>query len=711
VSEGHLADLRASGLSDDTIAQAGLYTEDQGAAVRDLLGWTRPAAALGECLVFPYFGPDGEKTKYHRLKPANPRPGKDSKPIKYEAAKGGGNRAYFPPLPAALEAINDPPAPLVITEGEKKALCASQSGFATIGLPGIWSWSRPAERDENGRRVGRYELIDDLAALKWNGRRVSIVFDTDSKPTTTRNVAKAAEALRTALAERGAVVQIVRLPLAPGEDKVGLDDYLCSHTPDDFRKLLATADTASPVALATRCLSDVVPEPVVFVVPGFVPVGKVSLFAGRGGLGKSAVTLDLAANLSTGRPAFGLTYDAPPPANVLLCFGEDDAADVVVPRLLAAGADLARIHEVQGVRGADGKRLPFSLGDCDVLAAELRKRPDVRLVVIDPVGVFAGRTGIDTHKEAPVQALLANLRDVAIASRVAVVLVAHVNKSSEAKARDRVSGSAAFVNSARAAFLFTDDESDGDGRRMILPLKVNYTSEPAGLTYDMRPLNPEEEAAVKPALAHLDADAQQALLRQLFRVRWLGTTTERADDVLQRKREVVRDVDRAADWLRGHIAARPRPSDDCAAEGNKALNLSRPGKWWRDSVLKPLLGGKAQRAGFGREGVWYYTLPSHPWPFPGLAGGADEEEPPAILTGPFRTHEREPRPIESAPEPSTPSPDSMPSMDSMDSMGTTPQQETPPPIESIEGKESIESGPVEDGDPRILCPDHDAEVF
>jgi hypothetical protein len=713
LSPAHLADLHASGLSDATIRAAGLYTEADPSKVAQLLHWQGRAGVLGECLVFPFkfTATGGVSSGFARLKPSSPRQDADGKVVKYESPRGLSNRTYFPPSFKKLLAAG---APLIVTEGEKKSLKAAQEGFAAIGLTGVWGWQQKRPRDENGRPHGPRQLIDDLAAIDWRGRRVLVVFDSDRD--SKLDVRKAESELAAALAPKGAEVRVAALPHGPRGAKVGLDDYLCAHSADDLRTLLAAATpagaAASPVSLDTRCLDGVKPEPVSFLVEKYIPVGKVTLFGGRGGLGKSAVTLDLAAAVTTGRPAFGLRYTPPPPADVLLCFAEDDAADTVVPRLQAAGADLKRVLELQGVRGPDGRPRPFSLADCDALTAELKCRPEVRLVVIDPAGVFAGRTGIDTHREAPVQALLAGLRDLAISARVAVVLVAHVNKSSDAKARDRVSGSAAFVNSARAVYLFTDDESADSGRRLILPIKNNYTADPAGLVYAMRPLNSDEAAAVAPALDHLDTAQQQALLNQLFRVKWEGTTTESADEVLQRKRGQVKDVDRAADWLKNFLAARPMPSDTCAAEGNKALGLSRDGKWWRDAVLKAMLGGKAQRAGFGRAGTWYYTLSHHPWPFPGLVDGTDEEEAPAILRGPFRSGAGEGgSPIESAEEPSTTPPDSLPSLDSMDSMATAPQQGEPAPIESIEGIESKESGPVQEGNFGILCPDDDAEVF
>jgi hypothetical protein len=443
------------------------------------------------------------------------------------------------------------------------------------------------------------------------------------------------------------------------------------------------AAIAGEAVLQVRCLHSVQPEPVEYLVEGYIPLGKVTLFAGCGGMGKSVATLDVTAAVTTGRCAFGLQYTPPPPADVLLCFAEDDAGDTVVPRLLAAGADLRRVHEVQGVRGADGKRRPFSLADCAVLAKDLERRPEAKLVVIDPAGVFAGRTGIDTHKEAPVQAMLAELRDLAMTRRVAVVLVAHVNKSEEQKARNRVSGSAAFVNSARGAFLFTEDAAE-DGRRLLLPIKCNFGREPQGLIYSPRSLTEEEVAAVQPALTHLTESRREELLAQLFRLEWRGQTTEKADEVLARRKTVQTDADRAADWLRVFLALRPVSSEECVAKGNQAVGLTKPAKWWRESVLKNILCGTPRRSGFGADGQWFFTLPNHPWPFPGLGGAEDGDESPSTVSG-------SPPLIEATGTDGSPSIPTMDSLPSMASMDTPPGPQEQPPTPSIEVIEDIEA--------------------
>jgi hypothetical protein len=476
--------------------------------------------------------------------------------------------------------------------------------------------------------------------------------------------------------------------------------------PATSQSTTAKGTDAKEWTLVVRRLDEVEPGPVTFLVEGLIPLGKVTLLGGCGGLGKSTATLDLTAAITCGRCAFGLNYSPPDAADVLLCYAEDDAQDTVVPRLLAAGADRTRVHEVVCKQDKNGKREPFSLADCVVLAATWEKMPTVRLIIIDPIGVFCGRTDVDTHKEAPVQALLAELRELALTYKVAIVLVGHLNKNEEQRAHHRISGSTAFVNAARAAFLFTIDETQ-EGRRLILPVKFNCGPKPAGLIYDIRALTEEERAGVRPALARLDEDGQNRLLDQLHRIEWKGVTEENADDVLARRRPgEPKDRERAAEWLQNFLAAKPIESDTCVADGNRALKLSHDRKWWRDAVLKPLLDGKPRRTRFGSGGKWYFTLPSHDWPFPGLDPEADAEA--STNANEFRTalrREAPPPPIESiesiesvgvggdsmpSPDrahpknPSAHPPDSLDSMDSMDSMGTTN-----PPIESIE---SIESG-------------------
>ena len=119
--------------------------------------------------------------------------------------------------------------------------------------------------------------------------------------------------------------------------------------------------------------------------------------------------------------------------DAIILSAEDDAADTIVPRLLAAGADTNRVHIVSAVRGDDGKghRLFNLQADLGLLEETVRKVGTVRLVVIDPISSYLGR-GIESHNNTDVRGVLEPVSEIASRLRVAVVAVSHFNKNSSA---------------------------------------------------------------------------------------------------------------------------------------------------------------------------------------------------------------------------------------------------------------------------------------
>ncbi len=236
LSERHRAELYASGLSDETIEAAGIYSTDA-AGVKAILGWAPKDADWGNAMVFFFPSRNGEADDYRRVKPDFPRE-RDGKPVKYETPKGAPNRAYFPPgFCDALEGAGV----VVVTEGEKKALAGMQAGFPTIGLVGVWGWQERRKRADTGRAFGKRRLIDDLADIEWKRRRVVIVFDADAG--TKPEVQLAETRLAETLSAAGADVRVVRLP-ANGDGKVGLDDFLVAHGDAGPAKLRELIDAA-----------------------------------------------------------------------------------------------------------------------------------------------------------------------------------------------------------------------------------------------------------------------------------------------------------------------------------------------------------------------------------------------------------------------------------------------------------------------------------
>jgi putative DNA primase/helicase len=238
----HLADLHSSGLTDETIQAAGLYSETDLGRLTRILGWNSVPRKMSPSLVFPYFGVDGANG-YCRIKPDDPRVCQ-GKPVKYESPKGRSNQVYLPP--GSRCRLDDTQEMLLITEGEKKALALDQEGFVCVGLVGVWGW-----------KVARQQrLLPELETLQWRGCEVRIVFDSDIRHNP--DVQNAETMLAAILRRAGACVRVVRLPDGPADEdgnptKLGVDDYIVANGINSFQGLLEAAEApAEPNSVQMR---------------------------------------------------------------------------------------------------------------------------------------------------------------------------------------------------------------------------------------------------------------------------------------------------------------------------------------------------------------------------------------------------------------------------------------------------------------------------
>ena len=92
-------------------------------------------------------------------------------------------------------------------------------------------------------------------------------------------------------------------------------------------------------------LANIKPETVKWLWEGRIPFGKVTLLESEPGVGKSTLTLELAARISRGAP-MPLEKTHLAPSNVVIFSGDDGLADTVRPRLDVAGADLSKVFAV-----------------------------------------------------------------------------------------------------------------------------------------------------------------------------------------------------------------------------------------------------------------------------------------------------------------------------------------------------------------------------
>lgn len=230
-----------------------------------------------------------------------------------------------------------------------------------------------------------------------------------------------------------------------------------------------------------RTFSSISPEPLRWLWPGRIPSGKLTVVAGDPGLGKSLLTIDLAARVSTGA-AFpdGAACEQ---GNVVLLSAEDDECDTIRPRLDAAGADVSRIHLLEAVRNvtADGKTVEtmFNLERDLVALEDAILQTGARLIVVDPISAYMGST--DTHNNSAVRGLLSPLTSLAKKHKVTIVAVTHLRKSAGA-AIHRIIESLAFGATGRATWGVMLDPDD-KARRLFAPIKQNLAPDTGGLAY------------------------------------------------------------------------------------------------------------------------------------------------------------------------------------------------------------------------------------
>lgn len=244
------------------------------------------------------------------------------------------------------------------------------------------------------------------------------------------------------------------------------------------------AVTKSHAGAIVVSAASIPPVPLDPVWPGVLWAGKPTLLCGDPGLGKSMLTADIAARVTTGEP-WPCSTESREPADVIMLSAEDDPADTLVPRLMAAGADLKRVSFVAGVNEPrqDGMHKTWLSLDRHLqqLHEALRARNAVRLIIIDPLSAYLGRD-TDSHNEGDVRSVLAGVADLAAAHKCAVLAIRHLRKSESSTAQNKVIGSIAFSAAARAVYMVARDPEDEDVR-LVLCAKNNLAPDTAGYRY------------------------------------------------------------------------------------------------------------------------------------------------------------------------------------------------------------------------------------
>ncbi|WP_310644805.1 AAA family ATPase [Burkholderia cenocepacia] len=248
-----------------------------------------------------------------------------------------------------------------------------------------------------------------------------------------------------------------------------------------FAQARGVNDAKARPAVTISRASDIVPEAIRWLWPDWLPEGKLTLLAGSPGTGKTTLALSLAATVTRG----GAWPDGTAcnrAGDVLVWSGEDNPADTIVPRLMAAGADLDRVHIITGRTDEEGELLPFDpAADMPLLSERLADMGDARLLILDPiVSAISG----DAHRVNDVRRNLQSLVDMAGTYRCCVLGISHFAKGTKGSSpAERVIGSQAFVALARMVLVAGKDETAE--RRILARAKSNIAPDDGGVSYSL----------------------------------------------------------------------------------------------------------------------------------------------------------------------------------------------------------------------------------
>lgn len=277
------------------------------------------------------------------------------------------------------------------------------------------------------------------------------------------------------------------------------------------------------VSVAVVTMSQVVPHKLDWLWDQRILKNYITFFAGLPERGKSLATMDIVAVVTTGRDWPDGAKNTLGPKNVLLLVSEDGLDDVIWPRLVAAKADLCRVKALKSVITEDDKKkkkrrtMAFN-EDVSVLRGLIKRIPDLALVIVDPITSYYG---CDANKSREIKPILDKLKELCDETGVAMLAVAHFSKRTDVGPLQQIAGDVSIGGTARTVWTFSEDP-DKENEYLMTCAKGNHSRDKSGLRF-----TPEE---VVVALPNGDKEPTP-------RMNWLGKTTLRAQDVMDKQKE------------------------------------------------------------------------------------------------------------------------------------------------------------------------------
>jgi len=266
------------------------------------------------------------------------------------------------------------------------------------------------------------------------------------------------------------------------ETKAAYESLKAPYKANGTNGAFAQADKDTTTVKLTRA-TDVQMQAISWIWPGWLARGKMHLIGGQPGTGKTTIALALAAIITqAGVWPDGYTS---PLGKVVIWSGEDDPADTLLPRLLAAGADPDNIFFVETAIER-GQERPFDPAkDLPALRDAILSTGGVKLIIVDPiVSAVAG----DSHKNTETRRALQPLADLAAEIGAALIGITHFTKGTSGREPiERVNGSIAFGALARVVMVAAKEQpgEDGTSRRIFARAKSNIGPDEGGFAYSL----------------------------------------------------------------------------------------------------------------------------------------------------------------------------------------------------------------------------------
>lgn len=293
-------------------------------------------------------------------------------------------------------------------------------------------------------------------------------------------------------------------------------------------------------------------RPALWLWTNRVPSGAITLLTGREGIGKSTTSYDLISQITQGKLP-GSHYGTPKGVGIVAT--EDAWEEVILPRLVAAGTDVARVFQFEAVNPLDESiplSVPADLGNLAAVCAE----NDVALIVLDPL-MSVIPSGIDTHKDRDVRTALDPLAKFCASSGVAVLGLIHVNKSTGTDPLNSVMASRAFTAVARSVlYCIVDPEAEQQDRYVFGHVKSNLGPKQPGLKY-----------RINQVVFEVEGDDGEPVEITTSRVTWMGEDDRTIASLMEpRKGERAKGETamRILEWVTGQ--ATPVSAGDVIAQ-------------------------------------------------------------------------------------------------------------------------------------------------